>query len=220
MVGERKVKSLLACGAAVKLVSIKVTAALERLAGEGRINSHRRGFEESDIDGVFLVYCATNDCELNRRVFEAADKRSLPVNVVDQPALCNFIVPAVVRKGPLLASVSTSAAAPALAKKLKKILEAAFNEGYAPLLEFLAEKRKIIKAEVEDINLRKKIFDALIESPLEVLFTSSEGVQSGSRLQDDDFDFTEYKKKNTAVIQKAEDIYNDIRRKFTSGASA
>ena len=216
-VGERKVKSLLACGAVVELVSIKLTAVLERLAGEGRIKALRRGFEESDIEGVFLVFCATNDGELNRRVFETADKKLRPVNIVDQPALCNFIVPAVVRKGPLLASVSTSAAAPALAKKLKKILAAAFDEGYAPLLEFLAEKRKIIKAEVDDIALRKKIFNALIQSPLEVLFTSDETAHAALTKEDDDFDFSEYKKKNPAVIQKAEKIFIDIRRKFMAG---
>jgi siroheme synthase-like protein len=217
-VGERKVKSLLACGATVELVSIKLTAVLERLAGEGRIKVFRRGFEENDIEGAFLVYCATDDSELNRRVFETADKKSLPVNVVDQPSLCNFIVPAVVRKGPLLASVSTSAAAPALAKKLKKILSAAFDEGYAPLLEFLAEKRKIIKAEVDDMALRKKIFDALIESPLEVLFTSGEALPKELPEDSDfNFDFGDYKKKNAAIIENAENIYINIRRKFTRG---
>ncbi len=215
-VGERKVKSLLECGALVELVSIKLTAGLERLAGEGRIKAARRSFEENDIEGVFLVYCATDDCELNRRVFETADKKSLPVNVADQPPLCNFIVPAVVRKGPLLATVSTSAAAPAVAKKLKKILSAAFDGGYAPLLEFLAEKRKIIKAEVDDIALRKKIFDALIESPLEFLFLSSEEAPELTA-KDADFDFAEYKKNNPAVIKKAEEIYNRIRREYAGG---
>lgn len=203
-VGERKALSLLSCGAFVTVVSKTITPALERLAREGRIEALKRLFEPGDADGAFLVFCATNDCELNRGVFELADKKSLLVNVVDEPALCNFIVPAVVRKGPLLASVSTSAAAPAMAKKLKRVLERSFEDGYAPLLEFLSQKRKQIKSAVEDIAMRKRIFDALIDSPLPDLFLKSNVSSAG------DFDFEDYKKNNPGIVEKAEKIFEDV----------
>jgi len=205
-IGERKALSLLSCGARVTVVSKTLTPALESLAREGRIEALRRPFDHGDVEGAFLVFCATNDCALNRSVFELADKKSLLVNVVDEPVLCNFIVPAVVRKGPLLASVSTSAAAPAMAKKLKRVLELAFEDGYAPLLEFLSEKRKQIKASVEDIAARKKIFDALIGSELSDLFLKFNAADISSA----DFDFDEYKKNNPGVIEKAEKIFEEV----------
>lgn len=212
-VGERKARSLLDCGALVTLVSKSFTAGLERLAADGKILALKRGFEDGDVEGAFLVYCATDDGELNRRVFETADKKSLLVNVVDQPALCNFIVPAVVRKGSLLASVSTSAAAPALAKKLKAVLSAAFDDGYAPLLEFLAEKRKAVKALTGDIASRKKIFDGLIESPLSSLFAGAVRGAGGPSGDISDFDFDGYKKANPEIMAKAEKIFAAVCEK-------
>ncbi|HBC76355.1 MAG: hypothetical protein A2008_00445 [Candidatus Wallbacteria bacterium GWC2_49_35] len=213
-VGERKVRSLLDCGALVTLVSKSFTAGLERLAGEGKIHAEMRGFEEGDVEGAFLVYCATDDGELNRRVFETAEKKSLLVNVVDQPVLCNFIVPAIVRKGSLLASVSTSAAAPALAKKLKALLAAAFDDGYAPLLEFLAEKRKTVKTLTDDIASRRKIFDGLIESPLSKLFAADSPGSEGPARDLSGFDFEEYKKANPEIIAEAEKIFGAVCEKY------
>lgn len=212
-VGERKVRSLLECGALVKLVSKSFTAGLERLAGEGKILAEMREFEESDVEGALLVYCATDDGELNRRVFETADKKSLLVNIVDQPALCNFIVPAVVRKGSLLASVSTSAAAPALAKKLKAVLAGALDDGYAPLLEFLAEKRKSVKALTGDIASRKKIFDGLLDSAILKLFLAEGPVREAAGRDFSGFDFEEYKAANPEIIAEAEKIFGQVCEK-------
>jgi precorrin-2 dehydrogenase/sirohydrochlorin ferrochelatase len=212
-VGERKVRSLLDCGALVTLISKSFTAGLERLADEGKIRAEKRGFDDGDVEGAFLVYCATDDGALNRRVFETADKKLLLVNVVDQPALCNFIVPAVVRKGSLLASVSTSAAAPALAKKLKAILAGAFDDGYAPLLEFLAEKRKAVKTLADDIASRKKIFEGLIESPLSKLFVADARKSEGAACDISGFDFDEYKKSNPEIIAEAEKIFGEVCEK-------
>jgi precorrin-2 dehydrogenase/sirohydrochlorin ferrochelatase len=213
-VGERKVRSLLECGALVTLVSRSFTAGLEGLAGEGKIRAEMREFQEGDVEGAFLVYCATDDGALNRRVFETADKKSLLVNVVDQPALCNFIVPAVVRKGSLLASVSTSAAAPAMAKKLKAVLARAFDDGYAPLLEFLAEKRKTVKTLTDDIASRKKIFDGLIESTLSKLFVAGASDREGPAGDLSGFDFEEYKKANPETIAEAEKIFGAVCEKY------
>jgi len=163
-VGERKVFSLLECGALVTLVALTLTRALEELVSAARIKLERRSFLDSDIQGAFIVYCATNDGELNEKVFRLAQGRSMLVNVADNPQICNFIVPAIVRRGPLVASVSTSAAAPALAKKLKKILEGAFNENYAPALLFLQRKREIIKNKIIDIKNRASFFSELADS--------------------------------------------------------
>ncbi len=209
--GERKTKSLLACGANVKVISKTFTAELEKLAVEKRITILRKEFEEADAGcGAFLIFCATDDFKLNRQVFEAAEKRGILVNVADRPEICNFIVPAVVRRGPLLACVSTSAAAPAFAKKLKKILSEAFDNGYAPLFEFLSEKREFIKTSVGDIELRRKLFDEMLTSPLETLFLS----ESMDMYFDENFDYDDYKLKYPEIIEKAEKIYASILKKY------
>lgn len=215
-VGERKVRSLLECGASVTLVSKTLTAGLEALAAEGRVRAFRRPFAAGDEDGAFLVFCATDDAELNRAVFEAAEKKGALVNVVDRPALCNFIVPAVVRKGSLLASVSTSAAAPAMAKKLKSDLERAFADGYAPLLEFLAEKRAAVRELCSDIAIRRAIFDGLLESGLIKLFTGGSCAFQPSPAGPD-FDYAACRASNPSLFAEAELIFEEVCARHIPG---
>src|ERR1700733_9512817 len=100
-VALEKVEGLLACGAGVTLVAPEAHPALEELALEGSITWARRTYSSADLEGCLIVIAATGDSDVNIRVFEDADRRSMLVNVVDVPPLCNFILPAIVRTGPL-----------------------------------------------------------------------------------------------------------------------
>src|ERR1700739_1439030 len=118
-VGLEKVEGLLACDGDVTLVAPKAQPELVQLALEGSIRWEQREYESGDLDGALIAIAATNDTELNIQVFEDAEARSMLVNVCDVPPLCNFILPAIVRNGPLAIAISTAGAPPAPAHREK-----------------------------------------------------------------------------------------------------
>ncbi|HUJ68152.1 MAG TPA: bifunctional precorrin-2 dehydrogenase/sirohydrochlorin ferrochelatase, partial [Syntrophorhabdales bacterium] len=107
-VAERKVRGLLSAGARVRLISPEVAAGIRKLARQGRIEIVLRAYQTGDLDGAALAIAATNREEINMRVREESKRLSILLNVVDSPDLGDFIVPSVVRKGPVLVAVSTS----------------------------------------------------------------------------------------------------------------
>ena len=109
-VAFRKVQLLLKAGASVRLVAPELHASLEQLLGSGSHVLLRRHYDPADMDAVALVIAATDDSELNQAIYTQAMARQLPVNVVDQPALCSFIFPSIVDRSPLLVAVSSGGA--------------------------------------------------------------------------------------------------------------
>lgn len=165
-VGTRKVTGLLACGAKVTVVSKTTGTRIKALAKDDMITLYRRGYQSNDLNDIFLVIGATNDTGLNRRIYEGAQKRQILCNIADQPALCNFILPAVVRRGDLLATISTSGKSPALAKHLRKDLEKIYGEEYAEFLSLMGAIRKKLLAEAHAPEAHKPLFNELIEGGL------------------------------------------------------
>jgi len=171
-VGLEKVEGLLACDGDVTLVSPEAHHELVQLALEGSIRWERREFSSEDLDGAFLVIAATADSEVNIRVYEDAEARAMLVNVVDVPPLCNFILPAIVRSGPLAIAISTSGASPALAKRMKREIAEQFGEPYALLAILLNEARGWAKATLPTYQDRKEFFESLVNGdpdPIELL---------------------------------------------------
>jgi precorrin-2 dehydrogenase / sirohydrochlorin ferrochelatase len=161
-VGLEKVEGLLACGAAVTLVCPTAHPSLVALAGEGSIVWLERAYAPSDLEGSFLVIAATSDSEVNIAVHEHAEARAMLVNVVDVPPLCNFILPAVVRSGPLAIAISTAGASPALAKRMKREIAAEFGEEYARLAVLLNDARGWAKATLPTFQDRKEFFESIV----------------------------------------------------------
>jgi precorrin-2 dehydrogenase/sirohydrochlorin ferrochelatase len=161
-VGLEKVEGLLACGAAVTLVAPAAHDALARLAAEGSIDWERRAYRAADLEGSFLVIAATNDSEVNIAVHEDAEARAMLVNVVDVPPLCNFILPAIVRSGPLAIAISTAGASPALAKRIKAEIAAQYGEPYARLAVLLNEVRGWAKDTLATYPERKEFFEGIV----------------------------------------------------------
>ena len=145
-VGLEKVEGLLACDADVTLIAPDAIAPLRELAEEGSIAWERRPYATGDLEATFMVIAATSDTDVNIRVFEDAERRAMLVNVVDVPPLCNFILPAIVRTGPLAIAISTAGASPALAKRLKREIGEIYGEPYARLAVILNEARGWAKA--------------------------------------------------------------------------
>src|SRR5881227_2566605 len=145
-IGLEKVEGLLACDADVTLVAPDAVDELRSLAGEDSIAWERREFQPGDLEGKLIAIAATSDTDVNISVYEEAERRSMLVNVVDVPPLCNFILPAIVRTGPLAIAISTAGASPALAKRMKREIEAHFGEPYAVLAVLLNDARGWAKA--------------------------------------------------------------------------
>lgn len=118
----RKVKSLLECGARVTVISPALCRPLEKLHKEKKIFFKKSEYRKKFLRGVFLVIAATNDGKVNLKIQKEAKDKKILFNIVDKPKLCNFYVPAVIRKKGLLVCVSTAGKFPGLAKKLKEDL--------------------------------------------------------------------------------------------------
>jgi precorrin-2 dehydrogenase/sirohydrochlorin ferrochelatase len=172
-IGLDKVEGLLACDADVVVVAPEAAnAEIERLAAEGSISFERRAWEPADLEGTFMAIAATNDTDTNIAVYEAAEQRAMLVNVVDVPSLCNFILPAIVRTGPLAIAISTAGASPALAKRMKREIGELFGEEYAQLAIMLNDARGWAKGTLPTYQDRKAFFEEIVNGdpdPIELL---------------------------------------------------
>ena len=171
-VGLEKVEGLLACDGDVTLIAPEARPELVQLALEGSIQWEQRSYRSEDLDGALIAIAATDDTELNIRVFEDAEARSMLVNVVDVPPLCNFILPAIVRTGPLAVAISTAGASPALAKRMKREIAEQFGEPYANLAILLNDARGWAKATLPTYQDRKRFFESIVggePDPIELL---------------------------------------------------
>ncbi|MCL4533893.1 MAG: bifunctional precorrin-2 dehydrogenase/sirohydrochlorin ferrochelatase [Bacteroidetes bacterium] len=144
-VAARKVGDLLAAGATVRVVAPRVGAELRRLARQGRIELVEREYQAGDLAGARLVISATDDVEVNRAVAEEARRAGAWVNVVDDPSLCDFIVPAVVRRGDLVVAVSTGGKSPALARAVRREIEELLGPEYGTALEVVHSLRRELR---------------------------------------------------------------------------
>jgi siroheme synthase-like protein len=171
-VGLEKVEGLLACDGSVTLVAPDAVPELEAYAAEGSIRWEQRDFADADLDGRFLAIAATSNTEVNIAVYEGAERRAMLVNVVDVPPLCNFILPAIVRNGPLAIAISTAGASPALAKRMKREIAENFGEPYARLAVILNDARGWAKATLPTYQDRKEFFEGIVNGdpdPVELL---------------------------------------------------
>ena len=171
-VGLEKVEGLLACGGDVVLIAPEACEPLRELAAEGSIQWVQREYETGDLEGTFMAIAATDDTDVNIGVFEDAEKRAMLVNVVDVPPLCNFILPAIHRTGPLAIAISTAGASPALAKRLKREIGETYGEPYARLAELLNEARGWAKGRLPTYQDRKEFFEGIVNGepdPVELL---------------------------------------------------
>jgi precorrin-2 dehydrogenase/sirohydrochlorin ferrochelatase len=144
-VAQRKADVLLAAGAAVTVVSPELTPRLSTWAKRGSIEWKQGTYRSLHLKGANLVIGATNDAAANKRVFLDASKAGIPVNIVDDPAHCTFIVPSVFTKGPIQIAVSTGGAAPAFAAKLRREIEETISDEHVCVVSELKKMRPKIK---------------------------------------------------------------------------
>jgi precorrin-2 dehydrogenase/sirohydrochlorin ferrochelatase len=180
-VAEGKVRGLLAANARVSLVAPVLTPELQELAASGRIAYRQAEYDASDLEGATLCFVATDDGVINARVATDARARNVPVNAADDPANCDFILPAVVRSGSIVLAASTGGASPALARRLREDLTAFLDEGYAPLGDVLATVRSEVRAAGRKID--PEAWQAAIDARLRTLIAQGRLEDARRRLR-------------------------------------
>jgi precorrin-2 dehydrogenase/sirohydrochlorin ferrochelatase len=179
--GLEKTEGLLACDGDVTVIAPEAGPELEELAREGSISWAAREYAgPADLEGIFMVIACTDDTDTNIRIYDDAEKRAMLVNIVDVPPLCNFILPAIVRMGPLAVAISTAGASPALAKRMKREVSELFGEEYATLAIMLNDARGWAKGTLPTYQDRKAFFEEVVNGdpdPIALLRTGdSHGV--------------------------------------------
>jgi precorrin-2 dehydrogenase/sirohydrochlorin ferrochelatase len=162
-VAFRKFKRLLQAKAQIKVVSPefspKFTPYFEQKSDQYIFIE--RKFREDDLGGIFLVFAATNDSQLNERIAFLSRNKNILANISDAVDISDFTVPAAVNRGELLLTVSSGSNLPALSQNIRKKIEQEFGVEYQILLEIMQKKRSLIIAEIDEISVRKKIFKEL-----------------------------------------------------------
>jgi siroheme synthase-like protein len=144
-VAERKTGMLLEHHASVTVISPTLNPGLQHLAEQGVIQTIIRNYQVGDLEEVFLVIAATDDPCINTAIADQRGKQRALVNVVDNPEISDFIVPALVRRGDITIAISTAGKSPALARKIRAELEQSFGAEYASLVRLVNEVRSELK---------------------------------------------------------------------------
>jgi precorrin-2 dehydrogenase/sirohydrochlorin ferrochelatase len=165
-IAARKVGGLLACGALVTVVAPEVTDEIESWAGQGRLGLERRPYRRDEAADYRLVIVATDDRATSETVLADGERAGVWVNAADDPALCSFTLPSVVRRGPLMVTVSTGGHSPAMATWLRRHVESEMGDEYRILLELLSAEREAIKASgrsTEGLDWQKALDSNMLE---------------------------------------------------------
>ena len=168
-VAERKIEMLLRAGARVEVVAPRLSAELARAKAAGRLQHRALQFTPPQLEGVWLVVAATDDAELNRRVAEAAGRRQIWVNVVDDAPLSSFQVPAVIDRSPLMIAVSSGGSAPMLARLVRERLERWLTPSLGLLAGLFDRCRTRIRAAFPDLGRRRAFYDELLQGQVSAL---------------------------------------------------
>lgn len=190
-VSERKVAGLLNAGAHVVVISPRLTGALEGLKSEGLIEHIDRQYIKGDLKGAFIAIAATSDPAVNHTIAE--DAGDIPLNVVDTPQHCSFIVPSVISRGELTVAVSTSGISPALSRTIREEIEGLYGGDLKHLLEFLSsirgklmdsplppERRSMILKRAGSAGVLKVLRESGIDAAVEFIrdMLTNEGVEA------------------------------------------
>jgi len=184
LVAERKIESLLETGAQIIVFSPEVTTRIAGLADGKQIELHRRAYAHGDCAGAALVFSATDDPEVSRAVYKEATALGVFVNTADQPRLCSFIMPAVVRRGDIGIAISTSGTSPALAAKLRRRISALVGPEYALLAALLSRTRSEIRGRVRDEKDRRELHYRILDSDIISLLRHNENAAAERHLKE------------------------------------
>jgi len=181
-VAARKCALLLRAGARVTVLAPELSAAFDADLAAARIAHRAARFRDADLDGVAVAIAATSDDAVNRAVAAGARARRIPVNVIDQPALCSFILPSIIERAPLIVAVSSGGASPVLARLLRARLESLIPAGYGRLAALAGAFRDRVKARFKPQE-RRRFWERALQGPIAELVFSGRDAEARQALQ-------------------------------------
>lgn len=185
-VGVRKVRTLLDCGAGSVTVVDPAPPLdpLRPLLSSPALHYKQRSFQDSDIDGKWLVIASTSNEHVNWRISNLCSARGVLCNIVDQPEKCSFIVPATITRGDLTLAVSTGGQSPALAKKIRQDLETSFGDQYGPFLKVMGQLRPLLLGLGRPTTENSAVFHAIVHSDLLEALTAGDSARAEAILRE------------------------------------
>lgn len=181
-VAARKAELLLKAGALVRVVAKESGEAMSLLRQQSKIKYQAKPFEDSDLEQVNLVIAATSDKRLNKRVSELAQASRIPVNVVDNPKLCSFIMPSIIDRDPVQIAISTGGASPVLARQLRSRLESLIPAAYGDLARLVEGYRDTVKKTFPKVEERRRFWESILEGPVTEHVFANRGSEARSLL--------------------------------------
>ncbi|MDX1252042.1 MAG: uroporphyrinogen-III C-methyltransferase [Gammaproteobacteria bacterium] len=182
-IAARKVRLLLRAGAQVSVVSPELNETLAELRDAGNIRHRAAPFQDRDLTGMALAIAATDDTAINQRVSELARQRGIPVNVVDHPELCSFVLPSIIDRSPVIAAISTGGASPVLARLLRARLETLIPASYGRLADMAGRFRDQVKQRLRNTAERRRFWEKVFQGPIAELVYTGRDDEASAALQ-------------------------------------
>jgi len=182
-VAERKVSLLLDAGASVIIVSLSLCDSLQHLVSEGQIQYRQGTFTADDLQGKVLVIAATDDRSVNEEISQLAKDKGLPVNVVDNPDLCSFIMPSIIDRSPVQIAISTGGSSPVLARTLRSKLESMIPSAYGRLGKLMEANREKAKRVFNNVEDRRQFWEKILSGPIVEMVMAGQDEKAASHLE-------------------------------------
>jgi uroporphyrin-III C-methyltransferase/precorrin-2 dehydrogenase/sirohydrochlorin ferrochelatase len=174
-VAARKVSLLVRAGGKVTVIAPELCDSLQGRLNADEIQFEQKNFDTVNISNFSLVIAATDDKSVNRSISELAQQNNIPVNVVDQPESCSFVVPSIIDRSPVQVAVSTGGASPVLARLLRARLETMIPSAYGKLASLMEDFRDKVKQQFKDPDKRRYFWEKVVQGPIaEMVFSGKE----------------------------------------------
>jgi uroporphyrin-III C-methyltransferase/precorrin-2 dehydrogenase/sirohydrochlorin ferrochelatase len=199
-IAARKVRQLRKAEASVIVVAPEICKELKELAESKEINYISEKFSEELLGDKMLVIAATNDEEVNKKISELAKAQNIPVNVVDNPDLCSFIMPSIVDRDPVQIAISTGGASPVLARLLRARLESLIPASYGRLAQLMARFRGHVKQRYPNMQERRRFWEHILQGPVAEMIYAGQDEAALKALE-------KTLEKEESVIDKTGEVY-------------
>lgn len=183
-VATRKGRLLVKAGAILRVVAPQISAELRELVQQCQGEMHLREYHASDVDDCVLAIAATDIDSLNQVISQDAKAKHIPVNVVDSPALCTYITPAIIDRSPLVIAISSGGESPVLARLIRAKLETLIPTSYGKLAQFASRWRERIKHRFADTDQRRRFWEKILQGPAAELVFNGQDAQADTLLSD------------------------------------
>lgn len=175
-VATRKGRLLSKAGARLRVVAPEISSELRELVAQNNGDIFEREYQVGDLNDCVIAIAATDIESLNEQISNDAKARNLPVNVVDSPALCTYITPAVIDRSPLVIAISSGGESPVLARLIRTKLETLIPTSYGRLAQIASSWRDRVKARFDDGDSRRRFWEKILQGPAaELVLNGQEG---------------------------------------------